>query len=150
MCNNSRYFLICIYMIVYIDGIFDLFHYGHLNSFKQCKDIGENIYLIVGIIGDGVAEKYKRRPIIEEKYRYEIIKNLKLVDEIVENPPLVVTKEFMDKYKIDLVVHGFSNPDDSSKQGEFFEYPKSINKFKEIQYYSELSTTDIINSILNM
>ena len=71
----------------------------NLNSFKQCKDIGENIYLIVGIIGDDVAEKYKRRPIIEEKYRYEIIKNLKLVDEIVENPPLVVTKEFMDTIK---------------------------------------------------
>ena len=137
-------------MIIYIDGIFDLFHYGHLNSFKQCKDIDKDVYLIVGIIGDDVAEKYKRRPIIKEKYRYEIIKNLRLVDEIVENPPLIVTKEFMDKYKIDLVVHGFSNPNDSSNQEEFFAYPKSINKFKEIQYYSELSTTDIINNILNI
>jgi len=134
-------------MRIYIDGIFDLFHYGHLESFRKCKDLGSNIYLIVGIIGDDIAENYKKRPIIEEKHRYEIIKNIKYVDEIIKNPPLILTKKFMEKNNIDLVVHGFSNPNDANKQDEFFTYPKSINKFKEIQYCSEISTTNIINKI---
>tara|TARA_B100001142_G_scaffold258823_1_gene260820 strand:- start:95 stop:517 length:423 start_codon:yes stop_codon:yes gene_type:complete len=134
-------------MRVYIDGIFDLFHYGHLESFRKCKELDTDIYLIVGIIGDDIAENYKRRPIIEEKHRYEIIKNIKYVDEIIKNPPLILTKEFMEKYNIDLVVHGFSNPNDANKQDEFFAYPKSINKFKEIHYCTEISTTDIMNKI---
>ena len=137
-------------MRVYIDGIFDLFHYGHLESFRKCKELDLDIYLIVGIIGDDVAENYKRRPIIEEKHRYEIIKNIKYVDEIIENPPLILTKEFMEKNNIDLVVHGFSNPNDANKQDKFFAYPKSINKFKEIDYCTEISTTDIMNKIINM
>ena len=137
-------------MIIYIDGIFDLFHYGHLDSFRKCKELNYNVYLIVGIISDNIAENYKRRPIIEEKHRYEIIKNIKYVDEIVENPPLIITKEFMNKYNIDLVVHAFNNPEDANKQDDFFKYPKSINKFKEISYCYECSTTTIINKINNL
>lgn len=53
----------------------------------------------------------------------------------------------MENNKIDLVVHGFSNPNDVKNQDEFFVYPKSINKFKEIHYCSEISTTDIMNKI---
>ena len=137
-------------MIIYIDGIFDLFHYGHLDSFRKCKELDNNVYLIVGIISDNIAENYKRRPIIEEKHRYEIIKNIKYVDEIVENPPLIITKEFMNTYNIDLVVHAFNNPEDANKQDDFFKYPKSINKFKEISYCYECSTTTIINKINNL
>lgn len=137
-------------MRVYIDGIFDLFHYGHLESFRKCKEISqvENVELIVGVISDAVAEKYKRKPIINEQHRYQIIRNIKYVDDVIENSPLIITKEFMDKHKIDLVIHGFSNPEDADKQADFFQYPKSINKFKEIEYCSEISTTEIIQKII--
>ena len=30
-------------MIVYIDGVFDLFHRGHLESLKKCKNICDNV-----------------------------------------------------------------------------------------------------------
>ncbi|VVU94794.1 Cytidylyltransferase-like [seawater metagenome] len=133
--------------IVYIDGVFDLFHRGHLESFKKAKNIYSNTYLIVGILSDKCAKDYKRLPIICEDDRYEIIKNLKIVDEIIEDPPLIISKEFMDKYKIDLIVHGFANENDANKQQDFFTYPKKIGKFKSIEYYSKLSTTDIINKI---
>ena len=61
---------------VYIDGIFDLFHRGHLESLKQAKQIGNNTYLIVGVISDVVAKDYKRIPVISHEDRVEIIKNL--------------------------------------------------------------------------
>lgn len=135
-------------MRIYIDGIFDLFHYGHLESFRKCKEIDNKVYLIVGVIGDKVAENYKRLPIINENHRYAIIDSISYVDEIVKNSPLIINKEFMEKHQIDLVVHGFLNKKDANKQDNFFKYPKSVNKFKEIEYCKETSTTEIINKIL--
>ena len=134
---------------VYIDGIFDLFHRGHLESLKQAKSIGENTYLIVGVISDEVATDYKRVPIIRHEDRVEIIKNLSIVDEVIEKAPLVITKEFVETNNIDLVVHGFSNDEDWEKQKSFFEFLNENNKFKRINYYDKISTTDIIKKIKN-
>jgi len=134
---------------VYIDGIFDLFHRGHLESLKQAKQIGNNTYLIVGVISDVVAKDYKRIPVISHEDRVEIIKNLSIVDEVIENPPLVITKEFVETNNIDLVVHGFSNEDDWEKQKNFFGFLIKNNKFKRINYYDKTSTTDIISRIKN-
>lgn len=134
-------------MNIYIDGVFDLFHYGHLMALKKAKNLYPNVYLIVGVLSDKVAEDYKRLPIINEKHRYEIIENIKIVDKIIKDAPLEITKEFMDTYNIDLIVHGFSNINDADNQDICFKYPKSINKFQEIKYTTEISTSDIIKKI---
>jgi cytidyltransferase-like protein len=131
-------------MIIYIDGIFDLFHYGHIESFRKCKELYPNVHLIVGIISDKVAKSYKRKPIYPEKHRYALVENSKYVDQIIKDPPLIMNKAFMDKYSIDLIVHGFMNENDENKQDYFFEYPKSIGKFETIEYCKEISTTEII------
>lgn len=128
-----------------MDGVFDLFHIGHLEAIKKCKEFGD--YIIIGIVSDYNCELYKRKPIIGEKDRVEIIKNLKLVDEVIEDCPLIITEDFINEFKIDLVVHSFSNEEDYNKQKVFFEVPIKLNKFKVIKYYDKLSTTDIINKI---
>lgn len=132
-------------MIIYLDGVFDLFHRGHLESLKKSKELGTK--LIVGVVSDKDCLSYKRLPIIDEKDRYEIIKSIKYVDEVIFPAPLYVTKEFLDKYNIDLVVHGFSDESDFEKQKNFFKTSIDNNKFKKINYYSKISTTDIIKKI---
>ena len=53
------------YKIGYTDGVYDLFHTGHLNMIETAKSQCE--HLIVGVHGDDVVEGYKhRRP----KYEY--------------------------------------------------------------------------------
>ena len=136
-------------MIIYIDGIFDLFHFGHIESFRKCKELDKNVTLIVGVISDKVASSYKRPPIYCESHRYALVENSKYVDQIIKDPPLVITKEFMEEYKIDVVVHAFLNKNDENKQDEFFCYPKSINKFQTISYCNEISTSEIIKKILD-
>ena len=135
---------------VYIDGVFDLFHRGHLESFKKAKNIFPNTFLIVGVVSDKSAESYKRQPLINEEDRYEIIRNLKMVDLVVEDCPLIVDEEFINKYNIDMIVHGFADKRDADKQKEFFEIANNLNKFQQIEYYSKISTTDIIKKILNI
>jgi choline-phosphate cytidylyltransferase len=132
---------------VYIDGIFDLFHRGHLESLIQAKNVLDDVFLIVGVISDKDAEGYKRLPIINQDDRCAIIKSINIVNQIIEDAPLVITKDFIEKYNIDLVVHGFSNDDDWEKQKDFFDYLIKENKFKRISYYDKTSTTDIIKKI---
>jgi choline-phosphate cytidylyltransferase len=136
--------------IVYIDGVFDLFHRGHLESLIKAKNVLNDIsntFLVVGVVSDTDCESYKRKPIIKEDDRVEIIKGLKMVDDIIFPCPLIVTPEFLEKNKIDLVVHGFVNENDRLKQKDFFAKIVEIGKFKEIEYYSETSTTKIIKNI---
>ena len=133
--------------IIYTDGIFDLFHRGHLEYIKHCKTIFEDVFLIVGIVNDKDASGYKRPPIYEENDRYEIVGNIKYVDKIIKDAPLIINEQFMDEHKIDYVIHSFSNETDEQKQMEFFKVPILLNKFMKIKYYSSISTTDIIKKI---
>ena len=135
---------------IYIDGIFDLFHRGHLESMKQAKKLYTNVTLIIGIISDKNATNYKRKPIIPENDRYNIVENIKIVDEIIKNAPLIITKEFIKKNKIDIIAHGFLDDEDYNKQLEFFKIPISMSIFKRIKYYSKESTTNIITRIKNL
>ena len=132
---------------VYIDGIFDLFHRGHLESLRKAKNIHDDTYLIVGVISDDVSKDYKRLPVINYEDRLEIIKSINIVDEVIKDPPLVITKEFVETNRIDIVVHGFANEDDWEKQKDFFKFLIDVGKFKKISYYQETSTTDIIRRI---
>lgn len=80
------------YKIGYTDGVYDLFHIGHLNMIQAAKRQCE--YLIVGVHGDDVVESYKHhRPIINENDRKRIIASIKGVDQAEIN-------RFRDKLKL--------------------------------------------------
>lgn len=62
---------------VYMDGVFDLFHIGHLEAIKQCALLGNRV--IIGVTGDADAVGYKRPPVISEKDRVAVVESLKEV-----------------------------------------------------------------------
>ena len=69
--------------IVYTAGTWDCFHFGHLNLIKKASELGNK--LIVGVSTDELVLEYKKHyPIIPFKERFEIIKSLKYVDEVVK------------------------------------------------------------------
>lgn len=134
-------------MRIYCDGIFDLFHKGHLEHFKKIHQYFKTpIHLIVGIISDEVAINYKRKPVFNEKKRLKIIESILYVNETFITDTLVLDEIFFDKYKIDYIVHAFNDPSDKNKQTTFFEYAIKANKFIEIDYNVGTSTTKIIES----
>ena len=130
---------------IYMDGVFDLFHVGHLEAIEQCASLGNRV--IIGVTGDVDATGYKRAPIINEQARTAIISALRYVDKVICPCPLIVTEQFMKTEGIDLVVHGFANEADVLNQNEFFAYPMSIHKFQRIRYSLRTSTTEILNRI---
>ena len=69
--------------IGFTSGVFDLFHIGHLNILKKAKKKCD--FLIVAVTNDNLAYKLKnKKPVIPFKERYEIVKNIKFVDKVVE------------------------------------------------------------------
>ena len=134
-------------MRIYCDGIFDLFHKGHLEHFKKIHQyIKIPIHLIVGIISDKIAINYKRKPVFNENKRLKIIESILYVNETFITDTLILDESFFDKYKIDYIVHAFNDPSDKNKQTTFFEYAIKANKFIEIDYNIGTSTTKIIES----
>ena len=131
---------------IYCDGIFDFFHKGHYLHFKKIKEhFDEPIFLIVGVIDDISASKYKRQPIMNEEKRYSAVDSCIFVDKTIITNMLIINKHFMEKLKIDYVVHGFSNKEDIEKQYNFFDLPRKLNKFITIDYNEGISSTSIID-----
>ena len=72
------------YKIGYTDGVYDMFHVGHLNMIKEAKKHCD--FLIVGVHSDEIVEGYKhRKTIINEKDRREIVEAIRYVDKAVIN-----------------------------------------------------------------
>ncbi len=68
------------YKIGYTQGVFDLFHIGHLNLLNNAKKQCE--YLIVGVNADELVENYKGiMPNIQQQERLTIVQNIKAVDD---------------------------------------------------------------------
>lgn len=62
-----------------ICGCFDMFHIGHLNILKHCKENCD--FLIVGVCNDNhIRIKKNKEPIIKENDRLSIVSSIKFVD----------------------------------------------------------------------
>jgi glycerol-3-phosphate cytidylyltransferase len=69
---------------VYTGGTFDLFHKGHVNLLRQCKEIGD--YVVVSLNTDEFIYRYKGEyPIISYEERKDVLLSCKYVDEVVPN-----------------------------------------------------------------
>lgn len=130
---------------IYVDGVFDLFHFGHVNMFIQAlnltkKEYGEcEIFLIAGVVIDKDVESYKRTPILTFFERVNIVSSCKYVNKVIP-AVLYLTNEFIDSNNIDLVFHG-----NDSEQAEFFKIAIDRGIMRYLQYTNGISTTDIIN-----
>jgi cytidyltransferase-like protein len=121
----------------------DLFHYGHVSFLDKAKKSGD--YLIVGIHSDEDVIKYKRKPILTMLERSKVVSACKYVDEVITNAPLKVTEDFLNKYNIDIVIHG-DDINEQTKQN-FYEDVEKLGKLKLISYTAGISTTDILRRI---
>ena len=65
---------------VAVSGYFDPIHIGHLEYLKLAKKLGEKLVVIINNNHQWVLKKGK--PFMDEADRLEIVKNLKMVDEV--------------------------------------------------------------------
>ncbi|EQB60676.1 ethanolamine-phosphate cytidylyltransferase [Vairimorpha apis BRL 01] len=97
---------------IFIDGCFDLFHFGHANALRRAKKLG--------------------LPILSDEERYEVVKSCRWVDKVVGNVPYVPSMKLIEEFGCDAAVHG----DDLVTDGDGTEVYKEIKaqgKFKEFK-----------------
>ena len=131
-------------MNIYVDGTFDLLHLGHISFFKKIKN--KNDKLIVGVISDKNVESYKRKPILNTHQRSEMLRNIKIVDKVIEDCPFGnIDNNFLKKYKINKIYYA---GDDISNWEKHYKIAIDRNILEIISYNNKnLSTTKIINEI---
>ncbi len=92
------------YKIGYTQGVYDMFHIGHLNLLNQAKEQCE--LLIVGVNADTLVEEYKKKvPVINEQDRRAIVSNIKAVDQCIIVDTLDKAK-IWEKYHFDAIFIG--------------------------------------------
>lgn len=135
--------------LVYVDGIYDLAHFGHAASFEKAKQYAAKFFklpkskikLLVGI-NDGDLKKYKREPVMSVEQRAREVEAMKGVDAVIYPASLKTSNTFIDKEGIDLVMHG----DDytQAKINKFYNDPNKRGIFKMYPYEKGISTTKLI------
>ncbi len=88
-------------------GTFDILHLGHINYFKQAKQYGD--YLLVVIARDITKKKQQHELIFTEKERQDLISELRVVDEVVLGNPQDHFKVIEEK-KPDVICLGYDHP----------------------------------------
>lgn len=68
-------------IIGYTTGVFDLFHVGHLNLFKNAKGMCDK--LIVGVTVDDLVQYKGKTPMIPFEDRIELVRSCRFVDAAV-------------------------------------------------------------------
>ena len=137
-------------MIFYIDLVADLLHYGHINYLKKINEykLNEGDKLYVGIHNDKTVEEYKRIPILTMDERIKVLECCKYIDKIIPDAPLKITDEFLKLHGIDKLFVP-NNRTDEDNILMYSDIKDSNIEIIKIPYTNTISTTDIINRIIN-
>ncbi|KAF3437288.1 hypothetical protein FNV43_RR20041 [Rhamnella rubrinervis] len=134
---------------VYMDGCFDLMHYGHANALRQAKALGDE--LVVGVVSDEEIISNKGPPVLSMQERLALVSGLKWVDEVIANAPYEITEQFMNRlfneHKIDYIIHG-DDPCLLPDGTDAYALAKRVGRYKQIKRTEGVSSTDIVGRIL--
>ncbi|CAN0901303.1 Ethanolamine-phosphate cytidylyltransferase [Linum grandiflorum] len=135
---------------VYMDGCFDLMHFGHANALRQAKALGDE--LVVGVVSDEEIILNKGPPVLPMEERLALVSGLKWVDEVIADAPYAITEQFMkslfNEHRIDYIIHG-DDPCLLPDGTDAYALAKKAGRYQQIKRTEGVSSTDIVERILS-
>ena len=86
---------------VYLDGCFDVMHYGHANALRQARMLGDQ--LVVGLISDDEIRAAKGPPVMNYAERKTLVGSVKWVDEVIDGERCTII--YMTRFGRHVVTH---------------------------------------------
>jgi ethanolamine-phosphate cytidylyltransferase len=138
--------------VIYIDGAFDLFHIGHIETLKQARELGTFMY--VGIHDDQTVNKYRgsNYPIMNLHERIMNVLSCTCVDEVIIGAPWIVPKDLIKVLGVDVVVSGAIGAQrkrESDAHIDPYAVPKELGIFEQVPTHHLLSTDDVVKRIIH-
>lgn len=131
---------------IFMDGVFDGFHYGHARLLEQGKKKFKYVYLIAGVCKDEDTHKHKGKTLNTDYERKETLKHCKWVDEVIDCPWLV-TLDFLNEIKAHYVARD-PLPYRYGDIPDLYQPIKDAGRFLPTERTEGISTTDIILRIV--
>jgi len=129
----------------YVEGVFDLFHKGHVRILKKAKNKFDKVY--AAVTPDEIVRTYKNKsPILPFEDRKEMLESCKYVDEIISaSPTLAPTINWMNANGIDYIAagHNKENPID-----EWYSEVIKENRLILLDETPDYHSSDLIKRIL--
>ena len=130
---------------VYTDGCYDLVHYGHANSLRQAKKLGT--YLVSGAHSEEQIAFHKGPPLSKEVERFDQLRAIRWVDEVMERSPYQITPKVLDQIKCDFTVHG-NDISPLAGGADCYSIVKDAKRYREVERTEGVSTTDLVDRLL--
>lgn len=136
------------------DGVFDLFHVGHANLFRQIKTEllppWCEVYTIARTCSDEDAAQLKVRPVQKEHERREMLRHCRYVDEVIFELNWSTTPEICQKHKVDFLAHDAAPYQaGSDTDNDLYGWAKKANMFLETKRTEGVSSTLLREMIKN-
>lgn len=133
---------------VIADGVFDIFHLGHANLFRQIKSEllppSCEVYTIALTSSDEDVTLLKTRPFQNQAMRQEMLRYCRFVDEVLPEFAWGPTPEICARYKIDFVAHdGIPYSGGSGEDGDWYGWAKRAGMFLETKRTPDISSTQL-------
>lgn len=138
-------------VVMYSDGIYDLFHAGHARALEQAKRALPWTKLKVGCCSDALTHRLKGQTVLTDVERYESLRHCRWVDVVVKDAPWVLSDEFLAEHDIDFVCHDalpYSDASGDASSGDVYAHLKARGMFWETQRTEGVSTTGLIVRIV--
>eukprot|EP00668_Euglena_longa_P011378 GGOE01013777.1.p1 GENE.GGOE01013777.1~~GGOE01013777.1.p1 ORF type:complete len:386 (+),score=136.03 GGOE01013777.1:26-1159(+) len=131
---------------MWVDGCFDMMHYGHANLLRQAAQLGDELY--VGIHTDEEVFRFKGGyPVMTAAERYAACRACKWVTAVVESAPYVTDMEDLRRYEVDFVAHGDDMTTDLDGNDSYAAV-KAAGMMKIVRRTEGISTTDLVGRML--
>jgi cytidyltransferase-like protein len=129
---------------VYTEGVFDLFHAGHVEFLRQARQLGDR--LVVGLVSDADTATYKPPPILTFEERQAVVGACRYVDRVLSAPsPLITTSAFLDEIGAAFCCHG--DDFDAATLEKFYGDLIPKGRLKTVRYTANISSRDIVKRI---
>lgn len=161
----SEYMNIPIFAVsrnVYVDGVYDLCHYGHKKQFENALAMGNR--LLVGVVSDANVWKYKQKyPVMTTEERVNEVRMLRMVTEVIEDCPCpapfewrqsegmaptapVLDEAFIRKYRIHIVAHGEEYLPEKLAKGtmDYYAIPRAMGICRALPRTPGISTSELM------